>query len=85
MTENVCFLEIIIKLPSWVIDIEVIGLIQDKIFFAGPLQVCNVILRDNYFTRFEGVPVHGDSQIPNFFTFYVLSMFICLLPYISKS
>ena len=29
------------KTASWVIDIEVIGLIQDKIFFAGPLQVCN--------------------------------------------
>ena len=30
----------------------------------------------NYFMRFEGVPVHRDSHIPNLFTFYVLSMFV---------
>ena len=58
------------KAASWVIDIEVIGLIQNKISSTGPLQVCNVILRDNYFMRFERVPVHGDSQVINFFTFY---------------
>ena len=62
------------KTASWVNDMEVIGLIQDKISFAKPLQVCNVNLRDNYFTRFVGVPVQGDSQIPTFFTFYVLSI-----------
>ena len=73
------------KTASWVIDIEVIGLIQDKISFARPLQVRKVIFRNNYFMRYLGVPVHGDSSIPNFFTFYVLSMFICLLPYILKS
>ena len=33
------------KTASWVNDIEVIGLIQDKISFTRPLQVCNVILR----------------------------------------
>ena len=37
------------KTASWVIDIEVIGLIQDKIFFAGLLQVCNVILRELFY------------------------------------
>ena len=61
------------KTASWVID-KVIGLlIKDRISFAGPLQVCNAILRDNYFMRFVGLPVHRDSQIPNFFTFYVLT------------
>ena len=72
------------KTAGWVIDIEVIGLIQDKISFSRPLQVRNVILRDNYFMRFVGVPAHGDFQIPNSFTFHILSMFICLLPYILK-
>ena len=73
------------KTASWFNDTGVIGLIQDKISFTRPLQVYNVILRDNYFMRFVGLPVHGDSQIPIFFTFYVPSMFICLLPYILKS
>ena len=68
MADNVFFLEIIIKLQvGWVIDIEVIGLMQDKISFSGPLLVCNVILRDNYFMRFVGVPAHGDFHIPNLF------------------
>ena len=56
----------------------VIGLTQDKISFARPLQVCNAILRDNYFMGFVGVPVHRDSQISNF----LLSMyFLCLYDY----
>ena len=62
------------KTASWVIDIEVIGPVQDRIFFARPLQLCNVILRDNCFMRFVGLPVHGDSQIPSFLTFYVKSV-----------
>ena len=69
------------KTASWVIHKEVIGLIQDKISFARPLQACNVILCEDYFMCSVGVPVHGNSQIPNFFTFHVLSMFIFLLPY----
>ena len=40
------------KIASWVIEIEVIYLIQDKIYSAWPLQVCNVILSGNYFIRF---------------------------------
>ena len=57
------------KIASWVIEIEVIYLIQDKIYFAWPLQVCNVILSGNYFIRFERISVHGDSQTPKLFTF----------------
>ena len=83
MAENV-FSQDNHKTASWVIDIEVIGLIQEKLSFSRPFQVCNIILCDNYFMRFAGVPGHEDFQIPNFFTFYVLSMFICLLPYILK-
>ena len=67
------------KTASWVIDIEVIGLLQDKISFSRPFQVCNVILRDNYFMRFVGVPVHEDFQILNFF---LLSLYyLCLYTY----
>ena len=73
------------KTASWVIDKEAIGLITRQISLARPLQLCDVILRDNYFMSFAGVPVHGDSQISTFLTFYVLSLFICLLPYILKS
>ena len=74
------------KTASWVIDMEVICLIQDKISFAGPLQVCNIILSDNYFVCFEGV--HLSMEIPRFQTFLFSMYYLCLyalLPYILKS
>ena len=72
------------KTASWVIDIEVIGLIQHKISFAGPLQVRNVILCDNYFMRFS-LKEYLSMEIPRFQTLYFLcTIFICLLPYILK-
>ena len=43
MTENAFFSRDNHKTASWVIDIEVIGLRQNK----GSLQVCNVISSDN--------------------------------------